>query len=426
MPSSFHYSKSISNSIVITILASYQLVVSAAMEFVREPPVVSLAAPHNSGRHTYFAADIYTPRLHYDEIFQAKEWYANVQTQFEATLAKARCNVEWVGIFMDAEGCWLLAIHKTDDTLNNMKKALRPVLLILPMGQKTAVENSIRALDELDADRIAAWVRLEDLRPKVRPTPERPPITVAEFLESWDGYDREANEEEEVAEATVGIIMLSGPISMDEYTLSINGSRAGWTEWKARAQEAATIVAASAGLPPDSSRDLHYDRCRSAGRRHLLLVRRFRGEKTLANVMGFAAKMAAEGSIPGPVGARCRKTEFIQRCVDALKYLNPDAETDITKLNTLDRYAVQVALGERDELYQGCMNEECLGQDTTWKVTDLSLPGESPMPYSKCTRCGNPKAYGRKYTDKDMPHGIMFSERLMRAERAVLARGMMG
>jgi hypothetical protein len=400
------------------------------MEFVREPPVVSLAAPHSSSRYTYFAADIYSPRLHYDEIFKAKEWYANVQTQFETMLAKARCKVEWVGIFMDAEGCWLLAIHKTDETLNNMKKALHPILRILPKEQLTAVENSIRALDELDADRIAAWVRLEDLRPKVRPTPEPPPVghvlSLAEFLGSWDGYDREANEEEEVAEPTASIIMLSGPISMGEDTLGINGSRAVWTEWKARAQAEATIVAASAGLPPECSRDLHYDRCRSAGRRHLLLVRRFRGEKTLANVVGFAAKMAAEGSFPVPDGARCRKSEFIQRCVDALKYLNPDGETDIKKLNILDRYAVQVALGERDELYQGCMNEECMEKDTTWKVTDLSFPGESPMPCSRCTRCGNPKAYGRKFSDKDMRYGIMLPESFWRAERARQSLGLYG
>jgi hypothetical protein len=208
--------------------------------------------------------------------------------------------------------------------------------------------------------------------------------------------------------ATVDVVMLSAPILLTKETLAVCGSKANWVRWKAMAESEATILLASAGEIPDASQVLNYERCRNEERRQLLIVRRFRGKKTsLADMVACAAKMAAEGSFPGPQGASCRKTEFMRRCVKALKSLDPHAETDMKKLSILDRYAVLVALGEKKELYQGCMTEECQEQETTWNTTDLARPGEPSMPCSRCTRCGQPKAFGRTLFAEDMLYGIM-------------------
>jgi hypothetical protein len=193
---------------------------------------------------------------------------------------------------------------------------------------------------------------LGDLRPQVRPKP--PPreraLTLAEFVSTWDDYadsDEDEIDDPEQA-ATVDVVMLSAPILLTKETLAVCGSKANWVRWKAMAESVATILLVSVGEIPDASRVLNYERCRNEERRQLLIVRRFRGKKTsLADMVACAAKMAAEGSIPGPQGASCRKTEFMRRCVKALKSLDPHAETDMKKLSILDRYAVLVALGEK-------------------------------------------------------------------------------
>ena len=105
-----------------------------------------------------------------------------------------------------------------------------------------------------------------------------------------------------------------------------------------------------------------------------------------------AVDIVADGSIPGP-GAHGRRSEFLRRCADAVKITAPGEETIITRLSTEDQAVVKRALGGDEEPYDGCMNEECLDEQTTWVVHDLTPD------VSRCTRCKMPKAFGRNYTN---------------------------
>ena len=69
--------------------------------------------------------------------------------------------------------------------------------------QREAIEDSLRPLDELDAERIATWKTVGDLKPKVRVRPQNSAVdvmfegrapTLAEYMEQADWSDEEEDE----------------------------------------------------------------------------------------------------------------------------------------------------------------------------------------------------------------------------------------
>ena len=80
----------------------------------------------------------------------------------------------------------------------------------------------------------------------------------------------------------------------------------------------------------------------------------------------------------------------MQRCAEAVRAVNPTAETDATKLPREEQEAVRRALGNEKEPYQGCLSEECLDEETVWETTELM-----GLSYSRCARYKMLKAMGR-------------------------------
>ena len=115
----------------------------------------------------------------------------------------------------------------------------------------------------------------------------------------------------------------------------------------------------------------------------------------MAQVVRVAMQLANSGCMPGP-SDHGRKSEFIKRCAIALQALDPSEETDLKKLTAEDQAIVRRALGGDTSVpYDGCLSEQCLGEKTTWVVSNNALPGDAFAPVSRCSRCNFPKALGR-------------------------------
>jgi len=376
------------------------------MEFFRGTLAVNPAERAGS-KHNCFAADLFRPRPPFQEILPFADWGRELQVEMVRLMDRKTCPVAWVAFFIDAEGAWMLATHKSGQTLNNMRQALSTVISTLPKEQRQSVEDTLRPLDELDADRLAAWKTVDDLRPKLRPPravgetdivsatfvkpgapkpdaapPPRAP-TLAEWMEQHDSSD---GEEEDASLPQT--LMLYGSASVDP-------SHSAWVRWVAQAQAWATVAIATTGPTPE----LTYIRCHREERRHLLLTQRVKGEYSapcMAETVRIAAKMARQGSIPGPDGPRGRKSDFLRRCAEAARTANPLAETDIKRLSPEDQAVIRLALGCGEAPYEGCLSEGCLDEETSWVVRDLSMPRDSrKLTMSRCSRCGTPKAFGR-------------------------------
>ena len=100
--------------------------------------------------------------------------------------------------------------------------------------------------------------------------------------------------------------------------------------------------------------------------------------------------MAQEGNTPG-LGKHGRKSEFMERCVKAVKAVHPQAETDASKLSYMDRAIVRCTLGGGSAPYEGCLNDECLDKKPQW--TD----GSSGC--KRCSYCKLPYSYKRTWED---------------------------
>ena len=176
---------------------------------------------------------------------------------------------------------------------------------------------------------------------------------------------------------------------------SVGPSHSAWVRWVAQAQAWATVAIATTGPTPE----LTYIRCHREERRHLLLTQRVTGEDSapcMAETVRIAAKMARQGSLPGPDGPRGRKSEFLRRCAEAARAMDPRAETEIKRLSPGDQAVVRLALGGGEAPYEDCLSAGCMGEETVWVVWDLSMPRDPrALTMSRCARCGMPKAFGR-------------------------------
>ena len=447
----------LSNSARVLAFAAPPPLADAAMDVLRQRLDVSLSE-HSGSKHTCFAGDMFRHRPPFEEILNFKGWAEKRQEDITKLMGRKVCPVDWLSFYIDCEGVWMLATSKSEQSVNNMRQALSTILVALPKDQRRTVEDSVRPLDELDADRFGRWNNVEDLRPKVRPRQCKPDLlgtknltrnnltaprpgddaqlsieppkrarTLAEFLEQNDWTEEEESEEEGGGgDATSPqALTLNGSATMNweaalavwtdpSQSMSSRSIWTPWTTWVVRAQTQATIVIASAGIAPK----LTYIRCHREGRRHQLLVQKLREEYAapgMPQAVQMAAQLARNGALPGHGGPRGRKSEFLRRCVDAVKEIKPSAETDITRLPEAGQAAIRRALGQEEVPYDGCLTESCLDEETTWDTRDLSMPGEKPMPFSRCSRCGRPQSFGRKIRDLN---GMM--RPTLKRERALL------
>jgi len=333
------------------------------MDFLRVTPTINLGQDLGH-EHICFCADLFDGRPHFPNIQAFQEWSLKQQESFMHKKDRKVCPVDWLGLFVDQGGAIMLASHKSGTELNNMRKALKTILKALPEELQKAVATTLRPLDELDKVRIEGWQTVKDLKPE------------------------EDSDSDSPIQETAVALRQAGQIELEmgaEQCLLEGGALVAWA---ARAQAYATICLASTGDMPE----LTYIRCsEKKQRRHLLLVGKVREKKAeiLADVVRIAATMAKNGSLPAP--GRQRTCEFMGRCVEALKVVNPKAETDPNKLPREEQEVVRRALGKEVEPYEGCLSEGCLDEETVWETHDLG----DGLQLSRCARCRFPKAMGR-------------------------------
>ena len=216
--------------------------------------------------------------------------------------------------------------------------------------------------------------------------PQPSPPTLAEFL------DQDSQEELICAEpqALPQTLMLCGSAweAPTQEALCSGDSRAALATWVLRAQNMSTIVVAQSGPPPA----LSFCRCRREDRRHLMLVQRLKNMPPntcapLAYVAQAAAAMAREGNMPG-LGKHGRKSEFMERCVKAVKAVYPRAETDASKLSYMDRAVIRCALGGSAP-YEGCLNDDCLDKEPQWTAGSAG--------WKRCSYCNRLYSYKRTW-----------------------------
>jgi len=390
------------------------------MELLREQPVVSLAGP---GQAQTFIADIFQPRPAFDEIARFSEaWSTEAAEKMQQAMKRKNCPVTWVQLVIDQHG--LLAILRFQHALQlcDAKKAAKVVLGCLPDKQRLAAEHSLRPLDEVDRNRLAAWQTVASLRPagkKKRPrdqdesdeeeyqslakrakTVESNAKSAAELLAELS--DGSSGEEEEVAPPR--LMLTNGSSAAQEQIMPPRGAPSALAVpsildptavWEYRARRESVIIVAEVGERPEW---LAYVHCHRESRRQLLLQSRVREEYEspgMPQVVRVAMQLAADGSMPGP-GEHGRKNEFIKRCAAALRVLDPSKETDLKKLGAQDQALVRKALGgDISTPYEGCLSEDCLDKKTIWETSNGALPGEPFMPMSRCARCKYLNVFGR-------------------------------
>ena len=354
------------------------------MHFGQSKPTLRLT--EDSGNdHMCFAADLFPKRPPFEEMNDYQGYAGQLEEHMLEKLNRTRCSVKWIGIFVDSEGALLIATHKSGQSLNNMRQSLKTALSWLPAAEQKTLDT-LRPLDELDKVRISAWLTIDDLQPDT------------ECESSAAVLPHQALALPSDAEEAIQVLSQMRP--EDQTKLA----------WKARAIAYAVIVVASSGPLPE----LTYVHCRSEQRRHLLLTGRLNTRTVLVDTVKIAAQLAMEASIPSP-GVR-RTSEFMKRCANATKAVNPDAETDVQKLSAEDQKAVRQALGG-EEPYDGCLSTECLDQETVWVTEQLC----GDLQVSRCTRCKMPKAWGRTlHSPFSFIERRDYLERGMRLRRSLL------
>ena len=352
------------------------------MDFLRNSPPIELVESH--GKHVAFAANLLDKRPRWPEIqnWRTCQW----QESCKKTLKNKACPISWFGLFIDAEGLWLLCTAKKLQQMSNMKSALHTLLkptISEENGFATSEEElqkvvcTLRPLDENDKDRITAWQTPESIREELEEESDDDKVVVkaAARTESKE-YSALLNA---VLERAKPLLALPPPdietLCISEFTQSKQGF------WHARVQTLATIVFCQTGPIPE----LKAMRCHREERRVALLLRRS-SAKTMAGIVCAAVRLAAEGCFPGPRSKG--KSEFIARCAQALKQRVAQAETVLTKLSKEDQAFIRKSLAgqEEKEPYEGCLYEKCLDKEIKWETEEN---------ISRCAHCQMPKCYGR-------------------------------
>ena len=120
--------------------------------------------------------------------------------------------------------------------------------------------------------------------------------------------------------------------------------------WSVLAREKASIVVASAG-----EANLTFVRCYKPERRINLLCKRLPSNPDLVAAVRCAMALAKDGCLPAIIPAQARsRREFLGRCVEAVKKVNPTAETDPKKLTVPEQLRLALALEVTARLCHKC------------------------------------------------------------------------
>ena len=374
------------------------------MQFLAEPPILCLSDP---GKTNTFIADLFRPRLAFDDMVQFHHWSTDAAEKMKTAMQRKNCAVRFLQLVMDHEGVVVIMHFRHPLILGAAKTATGVIMRCLPEEQCAAAEMSLRPLDEVDKVRIAAWQTPKSVRPagnkREKPAADddcEPPAKRCKSLEAF--LEDCSSEEEEVQPPR--LMLTNGqhqatPSPTELNLLDIT------SVWEYRIKTEATVILVQVGEKPEK---LAYIRCHREARRQLLLQgeinSRYRLPR-LRDVVEVAMKFVSDGAFPGPCGEHGRKVDFMKRCGVALQALNPGAEHRAEKLSAAEQYAIRVALGEKDKIYEGCLHGICMNENPTWRRLDLHKPGEEDLIMSCCDRCGAPKAMGRTLTG-----GNWFSE----------------
>ena len=88
-------------------------------------------------------------------------------------IRKTRCPVEYVAIYIDAQGALLVARFKTTIEVHNAKKALGNLMKVvdnhvntMQVSMERTTKSTLRPLDEVDKERIEKWVTVSMCKPE--------------------------------------------------------------------------------------------------------------------------------------------------------------------------------------------------------------------------------------------------------------------
>ena len=370
------------------------------MHFLREPLLLNASSKRTCNKHCCFAADLFNERSTFDQIQSWGECAHELADASNKLLGRKTCPIAWMACFIDAEGVVLLVCAKSDMQVGNMRSALDTAIAPLPKEQKEKLLETLRPLDELDAHRVRAWKTLASLRPKCGrersagscdgPVYEFP----AQRAMAMAALSSDSENEDCHAQQLTDVIQLALTDGSPQPEVSILDPMSVWVH---RAKTEATVVIVNIGQRPH---DLVYIHCHREPRRALLLRHMVQEDYTaprVHHVIAVAVKLAAGGSFPGPSGAHGRKREFVKRCTDVLVSLDPAAETDLQRLGPVEAAEVRRLLGGTEAPYEGCLNPECLDEETEWVTKTINMAGEPASNISRCVQCGLPKSYGRTW-----------------------------
>ena len=354
------------------------------MDFLREKLSLITAEP---GLTDTFFADLLQPRPDFETLTAFNGWSVRLRQEMTAIKARKNCPVAWVGLFVDQAGLSIVLHFAHTLQLCDAKMAVRTLTHFLVKDMQLALQSTLRPLDELDRKRIEGWCTPMSVCPpdlgkkRVREEAEeecqtlaKRPRTMAQFL---------ADSSDDDVDCPVAPSVLALQDAHGSGGESLSGI------WHHRVKTESTVVVAEVGQRPAQ---LTWVRCHREARRLALLVQSVQEEYQkggMVEVVRTAAALATEGSIPGHVGARGRKSEFLKFCAKALESINAGAEKDITKLSKSAQDTIRSILGA-GEPYDGCFNQECLDVKTTWIIR--------PGGWQICSRCGLTPGFGRSYT----------------------------
>ena len=371
------------------------------MDFLREKFALVANAP---GPSKTFFADIVQPRPDFDVLSTYASWGARVQQEVLNAQARKNCQLAWIGVFVDEKGLALVLQCARGLRLNEVKLATRSLTRAwLDDEMQARLWVNLHALDEIDRRRIEGWkiptaVCPSGLKRKredgdghsdVGMLADQPPAkkTLTQFLAE---NDNDSDHELECPPApTLHCIQDRGQSELDSIDLMRNLP----CLWQYRIKLECTVVVAEVGVRPT----LTFINCIHEDRRTELMVQAVRDEYrrfTMVAVVRVAAALAKAGAIPGVDGPRSRKSEFIKRCVVALKVLDASAECELTKLPDKDQHTIRLILGGEGEPYDGCFMETCLDKKPDWVTHNVMV---------RCAHCKTPKSFGRSWrTSRDL------------------------
>ena len=379
--------------------------ISAKMEPLSTRHIINLSRAGKT-----FIADILQPRPDFDELANAQSWFTEAKKKMEEAMSRKNCQVAWSQLVVDQAGALVLLHFKHDVIVSQAKTAAGAILKCLPEEHHATAKHGLRPLDEVDRDRITTWETLDSLRPASgvkrkrdddndddevefrfvpKGTPSKAPIPEApKSLQELMAAHWANPPDDDLPIPPPRLMLTNSPAPSVPTTVNPLDPTSVW-EFRAKAQVALVMV--EVGERPE----LTYIHCHREPRRQILLQSRVKAEwakPSMVHVVRVAVELANEGSIPG-VGAHGRTKDFLNRCSEALQTIDPNEESVFTKLPPLEQHAIRQALGDTKPAWEGCFN--CLEDKPEWVVTDLALPGQVPIPHSRCAKCKHPRAFGR-------------------------------